>query len=129
MNDRVRPLEWTGDFSKTAYAESQFGNFAAWIIGGTAYVRAPWFSSGGIPCGSTPDDAKKRSLELIWEFIRPALTRSDPAVRDRVTDEMVEAGAQALSKMYHGDNKDEPFGMMARKVLIAALTPPAKEPQ
>ena len=52
------------------------------------------------------------------------------ALRDRrvtVTEEMVSRGADALERLYKGpDRANEPFYLMARAVLEAALTEPAE---
>ena len=52
---------------------------------------------------------------------------ASPQPEASVTDEMVERGAEGLRKMYHGD-EDEPFHLMAKAVLTAALILPTHKP-
>lgn len=81
-----------------------------------------WENDPAKGCGSTtgwaetPDDAI-----AAWN------RRPSSAV---VTEEMVRLGAEALRKMYHGETaEDEPFHLMARAALTAALSSsPLPEP-
>lgn len=57
--------------------------------------------------------------------VAPLYTHPPHSSIPTVTDEMISKGADALHKMYHG-SEDEPFHLMSKAVLTAALSSESK---
>ena len=75
--------------------------------------------------GEELDDGDYTDISVAIYFLRnllPSQSLSTQQPMGEVTDEMVTKGADALQKMYHG-GEDEPFHLMAKAVLTAALHP------
>ncbi len=67
----LKPLDWEVHH-QTHYANSLFGNYSIWKIGGSVYLRSPG-DYGGKVVGSTIEEGKVAALRDIEERILTAI--------------------------------------------------------